>query len=493
MPKSAEMIFSKLTEQQKPEDFPKGEELKLLALMCREKPNAMEIARVLPPERWNEYKSIVAPVHEFVLKYKNAPKEHLKGLLEPLVSDEGNKKLANNLLEAFKKPIESPDYLMDVAYDRAKSFLVLDFGAKITKALMGGDTKEVLKLHDELQRSILQAKPLELGFELADDEWFHSEEANAEVMFPIFIDHLDNNNYGIKREQLAVLLAPVNQGKTFFLMWVCVCAAMAGFNSTFFTSEDGYDAIKQRFKMMLYKITNGGRVYQHLEFDEHGNATPVSPLVEFTTKDTDKVIEVATGDGRRGKIHVVRLTEGESTPSDVDTTLELLENLEEYPTDVCAVDYADRLGSEDGDNVPDYRVAANNFVRLRNIALKRNLAMVTADQTNKKPLGKKGSDVGLESTGRSFMKTHSADLILTLKRSDRDDNTAVMSIAKARGEVVGEKIILSQNYAIGQFVTSSCLAKKVKGDFNISEDPVNDDIRHEDDAALQADMDFEGF
>lgn len=447
-PPSSETL-AKLVAGQQEFNVPEGLTLKLLAALCQDKRIALEMVRVRPEELWPEYPALVGALYGYVSQYKSAPQTNLNTLLEAAGMPDGSAEL----LELVKQPVQDPAFLMDQLYREARSNVVQSFVPDLMGRLSTGDVDGFLLQQEQLKRELLRSQKLNLGHSLADDEWFHRKETNTKLLFKMLIDHLDENNLGGKREQLVLFRAPYGTGKTTFLMWVCICAAAAGLNVTFFTLEDGEDQIRRKFKRMLYRLREG-RVFPHYQLN------PVIQLITpddvHSVDDDEYVRSVSANDERRGHIRIVKLTETVDTSETVGATLEHLATLESYPTDVCAVDYADRLADKPLKDEKEYERLRRVMVNLRVIAENHKLAMFTAEQTNRDGVKEKSSMRGDTSSG-SFGKNYSPDLVLALSRTEeqRKNNTATLFVDKARGAADGEKILLSQNLSLGMFVTDS--------------------------------------
>lgn len=480
-------LISKLEPLQETPDIPRQRRLELLAALATDRVRCGEIARIMQPEHWGDLRKLAEPVLGYVAKHKCPPLDHLNDLLD---AGDVDKARVDELKAVLEEPIHNPDYLMEVMYGVAKGSITMKYARMLTEASLREDTNRILALTEELHNDLLVASPLNLGVRASDDEWFFADrEDDGKILFPMKVDHLDTNGYGARRRRLMLLRAPYGHGKTFFLMWMAVCAADAGLNVTFFTLEDDPDDVRDRLQMMLYMLGNGGRVFPHYRFGEAGDVEE-RPDVLFTIHDKEKLRELAANDPRRERLQVVGLYEDVDSVLNVENTIDHLSQLEQFNTDVCVVDYCDRLGWHGDNKEPEYERLRKKLVALRNLGRSRNMSVITAEQTNKEGAKKKTTPGGGTSAG-SFAKNWVADLTLTLKRDDDNiaNNTAFMTIDKSRGAFPKERILISQNPSIGQFVVDSKVVGKSYAMPPELNAPVNDEIAHDDDAS-SADFQF---
>lgn len=452
---------------------PKGLSLPLLAAMCQERPVALEMLRVRPVELWPDFPELVKTLYDYVSEYRNAPRENLNALLETAGMPEGSVEL----LKLVEAPVHDPAFLMTQIYREARSNIIQQAAPEILTALKQGDTEGFLLQQEELKRELLRSQELNLGHSFADDEWFFAEDPETQLLFKLGIDHLDDNNLGAKRQQLVLFRAPYGTGKTTFLMWSALRAAAEELNVVFFSLEDGDPQVRRKSKRMMLELSEG-RVFPHYQINP--NLELITPNMDeiHSIDDTEYIKQAAADDKRRKYIRMVKLTETVDTTATVDTILEHLETLEGFKADVCVVDYADRLADRALKDEKDYDRLRRIMVNLRVIAEQRNLAMLTAEQTNREGMKEKSGMRGDTSSG-SFGKNFSPDLVLALSRTEdqRDNNTATLFIDKARGGKDGEKLLLSQNLSLGIFVVDSKVIKGDMPDIPAIEVPVDDDIQ----------------
>ena len=135
----------------------------------------------------------------------------------------------------------------------------------------------------------------------------------------------------------------------------------------------------------------------------------------------------------------------------MDAYLDLLEQHEGFVPDLLLVDYVDEMKIGD----PRWEGLMTAVQSLKRIARDRDMAVATVTQT--KIEGAKATHVDVNHTGGSWGMIAKADVALTYSATDEEkrDGLARILVGKARTDEGRFEILISQNYAIGQFVLDS--------------------------------------
>jgi replicative DNA helicase len=93
-------------------------------------------------------------------------------------------------------------------------------------------------------------------------------------------------------------------------------------------------------------------------------------------------------------------------------------------------------------------------VDLRAIAFEENVAMLTATQANRE--GHKAAVVKAEHVAEDFNKVRTVDLMISINKTEEEarDGIARLYFAASRNQESGFTIVVKQNLACMQFVTS---------------------------------------
>ena len=266
-----------------------------------------------------------------------------------------------------------------------------------------------------------------------------------------------------------------------------VLVAVTGRGKTWFLVHCGARALSMRWRVAHVSLEIDapdvlGRYYQTLwQASEHAEETSVTELdVEkdrlkglskrmvpprFAFRDVDNIVdpELATelelhmqhmGAGR-DYLRVKAWPPHKVGIEQIEAYLDILAD-EHWHPDVLLVDYpklfkfrsAETLRIELGYAVED----------LRRIAQERNMAVVMVHQSNRK--GASAQQVGLTHISEDWSIVQTADFVLSYSATESEEKYGLgrLHVDKARGpRNKGQTILITQNYAIGQFARQAYL------------------------------------
>jgi hypothetical protein len=134
--------------------------------------------------------------------------------------------------------------------------------------------------------------------------------------------------------------------------------------------------------------------------------------------------------------------------------LDHLEIVERFIPDVLILDY---LGVTQTD-AKNHRISlGRNGEEFKGLCQERNIAGITAHQTSR--ISATAENVSITHIAEDWSLTNSADqvLVYSCTATERKFGLARMYVAKARSEQDHFGVLMTQNYAIGQFCISSAL------------------------------------
>jgi len=157
-----------------------------------------------------------------------------------------------------------------------------------------------------------------------------------------------------------------------------------------------------------------------------------------------------------GRLLIKGMPEGGLTLSRLKEDLDILEATRNFIPDMIIIDYADLMTPETKYN--EYRHdIAEIYKGLRQIALERNCAVLTASQSNRASMGARV--VSLKHFAEDIQKANIADVVLSLCQTDEEAKLSKMRIfcCKNRNGIKGFQIENWYSYHIGQFSLHSQL------------------------------------
>lgn len=248
--------------------------------------------------------------------------------------------------------------------------------------------------------------------------------------FTTGFEELDDIIHGIQREEeLFVLFARTNQGKSWVLEKICTHIWEIGFNVGYISPEMSANSIGYRFDTLYQNISNKGLMWGKDDVDE----------VQYK----DYI------DNLKGTKFIV------STPNDFNrhiTVSKLKKYIQQYKLDVLAIDGITYLSDERGKRNDNKTISLTNISEdLMSLSMELHIPILVVVQANRSGVVSKESDdlPELESIRDSDGIAHNASKVLSLKQKD---NVLEIGIKKQRFGKVGGKLRYTWNIDTGEFI-----------------------------------------
>lgn len=255
------------------------------------------------------------------------------------------------------------------------------------------------------------------------DEWF----------FTTGFEELDDLIHGIQREEeLFVIFARTNQGKSWVLEKICTHIWEIGFNVGYISPEMGANSVGYRFDTLHQNFSNRGLMWGKDDIDEEEYLKYINTLK--TTKNQFVV----------------------ATPVDFDRkiTITKLRNwVKENKLDILAIDGIKYLSDERykrGDNLTTS--LTNISEDLMALSIELHVPVLVVVQSNRSGVVAEDEDEtpDLESIRDSDGISHNASKVLSLRQTK--DGVLKMGIKKSRFGSVGGKLNYQWDIDTGEFV-----------------------------------------
>lgn len=387
-------------------------------------------------------------ITKYYAEYKCAPKEHFPDLLEEKLEHlpEAKKELLVTYVHKLYELFPNKGYVLDNLSQFVRHTNIL------TGIVKGAQLVEKQK-YDEAEVTIKEA--FRTGLRTADDgiEYLTDYASRAEpieVLLRTEIDVLDEIIGGVCRKELSVMLASTNVGKS----WILAHCGKVG--------------LVQRQKILIYTlemtdkwyatridmgITGMGTKDQTILLPHLGEKYEVRNIFEHKTEVIKKLKFLQSIGGR---LIIKGMPAHGLTLTKLQTDLDILEVTRNFTPDVLIVDYADLMTPETHYDQLRHDIAAI-YRGLRQIALERNCAVITASQSNRASIG--AEVVSLKHFAEDIQKANIADLVLSLCQTIDEEKLSKMRIfcCKNRNGVKGFQVENWYSYHIGQFSLASRL------------------------------------
>lgn len=153
-------------------------------------------------------------------------------------------------------------------------------------------------------------------------------------------------------------------------------------------------------------------------------------------------------------VRIKRFPMKDLTINELEVFLDDLKLRQEFEPDMLLLDYAELMRID----TKDYRLSLGNLFReLRGMAVKRNIALVTAHQSNRE--GASAKKVSSVNIAEDWSLQGTADFVLALTRTDEEaaQGLARLYVAKARDGRDKFSVVMEQDIVHGRFCGKSCL------------------------------------
>lgn len=241
---------------------------------------------------------------------------------------------------------------------------------------------------------------------------------------------------GPAKKELFIIAAPPNRGKSYTLCAIAAAAVKRGKKVVYYSLEMSRKLIALR----VYSILTG--------------------MTEAELASNDALLEQTIQQYRQagGECVVIDWPPGQARVNDIRNHLLKLRSHMGHMPDMAVVDYPDELaGAVDtkGEISEVTRhILKRIYTDLRGIAVRYDIAMVAASQTNKSSLSKEIITIG--DLAECFGKAAIADVIFALCQTEEEEQGSPMMMrlfnAKNRNAKKGGVVQLSLNFAQGRMI-----------------------------------------
>lgn len=326
---------------------------------------------------------------------------------------------------------ESDSYLIDALFeDRNKRMLARVFN-KVRELLNVGKVEEAMNTYMAASSDVVKATHLEAVDILSDtsryDAYIERTEDYNKYYVKTGIKELDDIIGGWDRkEELALIAARTNVGKSWMLLKVAIAAAEQGLKVGLYSGEMTENKVGYRIDTLISHISNGKLI--------HGDASIQNDYKRYLENLSTKV---------SGSIKVL-------TPKMIGTTpgvTALRAFIEKEKLDMLCIDQHSLLEDDRGARDPVQK-AANISKDLKTLQVLKQIPIISVSQLNRTAVN---SEIGLDAShiAQSDRIAQDSTVILGLEKKD---NVMTMSLIKSRDSLVGAKLKYAVDLDKGLFM-----------------------------------------
>lgn len=328
-------------------------------------------------------------------------------------------------------------------------------------------TASILKTGDyeQAQKNIVQAireggivsSAAEDSLDLTTQDLHELAHEEHSLVAPTRIYALDDHIKGFYRGELFILMAPLNVGKSWFVVHSAVSALMSGKSVLYFTLEMSRERSMQR---ILQNVSATAKPYEANQvkriekvwdatFTKQGDAQ-VSTLLDLET--VDRGLQVLKGRG--GKLSVKSFPSGTATMNDIHHNVALFDLTFGKLPDLIIVDGLLDMKTRVSHDAMRHGLA--EYTReFRAMAGEYNCSVLLTHQANRE--GNKVPVVGVEHVGESLGIMQIADVAVSLNQipAEQKESKARLVVMRSRSSAKWGNVTIWQNLGLGQFCLKS--------------------------------------
>lgn len=281
--------------------------------------------------------------------------------------------------------------------------------------------------YDTIQKSIVEAVRFSSKPETVSDIFEDIDKRYVRIIDPSNVASTQLNTLnihtegGFHRGEISIIAAASGYGKSAFLTNLAVWYLKHDFNVLYLTFELSKEHIQMRMDKALWGLGSE---------DIKRNWASIKEKYKLLRQNT------------KGNLFVVENPQYSFTKADLERLLENMKNYQDFVPDIILVDYLELMQTSAAFHGGKYGIRENERQKiitsdLRNIAVERNIVMITATQTNRNvfKIDKQDEQINeQEAIGESIDKARIADIFLMIlqTKEEREKDEARLRIVKNR-------------------------------------------------------------
>lgn len=452
----------------------------LLTLLCMDDRNAPIIRNSLPASAFEGvYGEIARAVYPYIDEYKEAPKANLEDVLDPYLGGKTrqSKRVKRGLdrVELYWSNRPNAEMIMSRLGDMLKYHRVEEATQEILNIFNSGVMdKDALDKLDGIFNRVARDKieafdPGVKGGDAKSILPFLFRDKSEEV-FPTGIKQLDRYLLGPARKKLHMLAGLAKTGKTRWLVQLSKNALMQGWRVMYISLEMDQEDIRELCLQSWFSFADRRQVIRRarLKTDRFGRLERIRVRkarlrIALDDRGARKKISERIHRHRRklSNLLVKSFPTKQLTFGQLVAYIDRMEIQEGFTPDLLLIDYPKLMKFDNRDT----RLGLGEIVeQLRGLASERNLAVATVGQIRR--INKRdGEDTGSVDTfdiGEDYSQVQTADIGLVFRRSKMEKRLGLARIlvdTVRKGSPGGWEILISQNYAQGQFCVDSVMMR----------------------------------
>lgn len=436
----------------------------ILTLACWDAAAAPMIRSIITPKLFDNsiYRDVLSHAFDFLDTFAQPIGDHLPDVLEHVLKGDDARKASayERVLDNLRQAYEgiNRDY---VIASLQKFVRQQNIKRAILQAVEDIDAGRVDAAEVVLQQGLAsQVVSFDVGTYLSDPvKALSFLDADGEFIHT-GIAALDEREIGPRPGELFLIIAPPKKGKSWALMHLGKFGLLQRKKVLHITLEMGEDRVSMRYLQSMFSISKREAkvrfpelrltpdgIYEGIDYVERERRTLKDPDIKsHLTNELSRVL------AHRTPLIIKRFPTGMLTIPMLKAYLDSLERFHKFIPDLVILDYPD-LMALDANNVR--HSTGQIYKDLRGLAVERNFALAAASQGNRT-----SSDAKLitdSMVAEDFSKIATADNVITYNQTaqEREAMLARLYVSNGRNDEDKIEVLITQNYAVGQFALSS--------------------------------------
>lgn len=397
---------------------------------------------------------------EYINKYSAPPKGQLEYILEPELMRGEQGKLLGQTITNLSKKVESiqASFILEELDSFLESQKLTYNLQRALELIQAGDTEQAKELIYKAQ-TVSPNGGSGLWMRDPKQAFKFLEQNETDEFFTSGVEVLDRMGFRPEKKTFIFMVASAKKGKSWLLVNIGKGGLQYHKRVLHITLEISEEKTAKRYIQSIFSLTKNEAEQvkvPYFERDELGNVT-----IQFHELEREGIFN-------KKKELFTKLNDWYSCPDwiikefptaalsteHLEMYLDSLEKQKGFKPDLLIIDYADLMKID----AASLRIDTGRLYReLRGIAVRRNLALVSASQGNRE--SENAKVVGVTNIAEDWSKIGTADGVLTYSQTDEEYKLGLarLFVAATREDQGRYMVLISQAYAIGQFATDSVL------------------------------------
>jgi replicative DNA helicase len=375
---------------------------------------------------------IVNWIQEYYEHYKEAPGRNIEGIfaqkakaLDDEISDNISEFLSRLSKDADGFQIQNFDYAVDSAIKYLKLRSLEYLSQQLQSVVLEADPvkgEQLIANYSRVQpptgegvEIFKDTEPIILAFLTDDEILFSFPGALGKVVGPFL------------RGDLVSFQGAMKRGKTWWLIYAGMEAALAGKKVVFFTLEMPERQILRRFWMSLCGQPKRGTEVRIPYFKDKTIDWKIESRMPVDTSEISRKQRQFKTLYKAGAIKILSLPAYSCTMQDIEAILDNLQYYDSFMPDVAIIDYFDIMGSESKRLSPRDQLD-DIWKNGKRIAMSRNILMATATQSGRATLSRDGKE---DDVAEDIRKLAHVSKMIVINRTIKEYEQGIVRISQA--------------------------------------------------------------